>query len=430
MSTKLPIAILGAGPIGLAAAAHLAERNQQFVILEAGNSVGAAMESWNHVKLFSTWQYNIDGAARRLLESRNDPGAAPWEQPRPTQLPTGRELIDAYLAPLAAHPAIAPHLRLQRRVTAVTRTTPTGGSFDKTRTTARGTQPFLIRFATATGEHELTARAVIDATGIWNSPNPVGRSGIHAIGETTAREQALITSPLPDPLGAERSQFAGKRVLVLGSGHSAATTLIALGRLRQQDPATEILWGIRGAADPGRLFGGGAADELPARGQLGASLRRLVESANVTLLEGVSVSELRVESDATPHRLTVVSADGRTLEVDFLVPATGFRPDHRITAELRLALDDATEAPVALGPLIAPEFHSCGTVPAHGATALAHPEKHFYTVGAKSYGRAPTFLLATGYEQVRSVTAELSGDGEAARQVKLSLPQTGVCSAG
>lgn len=430
MSPALPIAIIGAGPIGLAAAAHLTERKQPFVVLESGGTVASAIESWQHVKLFSTWQYNLDRAAQRLLESQGEAGAIPWERPRATQLPTGRELIDTYLAPLAAHPAIAPHLRFRHRVTAITRASITGGSFDKTRTTGREAQPFLVRFTTPNGEGEVLARAVIDATGTWHSPNPVGRSGIPAIGEAAARKRATVTAPLPDPLGAERARFAGKRILVLGSGHSAATTLIALGRLRQQEPSTEILWGIRAVADANRLFGGGAADELPARGQLGVSLRRLVDSGAATLVEGVSVTALTAEAGNAPHPLTVDLADGRTLQVDLLVPATGFRPDHSITSELRLALDDPTEAPIAIGSLIAPEFHSCGTVPAHGATALAHPERNFYTVGAKSYGRAPTFLLATGYEQVRSVAAELSGDGEAARAVHLSLPQTGVCSAG
>lgn len=78
--------------------------------------------------------------------------------------------------------------------------------------------------------------------------------------------------------------------------------------------------------------------------------------------------------------------------------------------------------------MIDPEFHSCGTVPAHGAAVLAHPDKDFYIAGMKSYGRAPTFLLATGYEQVRSIAAALAGDQAAANQAHLELPETGVCS--
>ncbi len=96
--------------------------------------------------------------------------------------------------------------------------------------------------------------------------------------------------------------------------------------------------------------------------------------------------------------------------------------------ELRLALDTSLESPVALAPLIDPNVHSCGTVPPHGVEELSHPEENFYIVGMKSYGRAPTFLTLTGYEQVRSIVAALTGDYEAARNVELILPETGVCS--
>jgi hypothetical protein len=124
-----------------------------------------------------------------------------------------------------------------------------------------------------------------------------------------------------------------------------------------------------------------------------------------------------------------VGEDGATIgPVDEIVCATGFRPDLTLTRELRLDLDTAVEAPSALAPLIDPNVHSCGSVPPHGAEELKHPEPDFYTVGMKSYGRAPTFLLLTGYEQVRSVVAAIAGDWESARKVELVLPETGVCS--
>ena len=103
-----------------------------------------------------------------------------------------------------------------------------------------------------------------------------------------------------------------------------------------------------------------------------------------------------------------------SLFVDRIVVATGFRPDLSFLGEIRIALDPVVEAPPALAPLIDPNFHSCGTVPAHGITELAHPEPGFTIVGSKSYGRAPTFLMATGYEQVRSVVADIAGDHVAA----------------
>jgi hypothetical protein len=123
------------------------------------------------------------------------------------------------------------------------------------------------------------------------------------------------------------------------------------------------------------------------------------------------------------------SVDGRRLgPFDQIIAATGFRPDLTFLRELRLDLDSALDSSRSLAPLIDPNVHSCGTVPAHGEAELRHPEPNIYLVGAKSYGRAPTFLLATGYEQVRSIVAELAGDHEAARRVELVLPETGVCS--
>lgn len=423
MNQTHPVVVIGAGPVGLAAAAHLLERNQDVRVLEAGPTAGATMLSWGHIKLFSTWRYNIDAAARRLLETPTDTYAGQWDAPRETRLPTGAEMVSDYLEPLANHPALAPKISYGQRVTHVTRIQPDGKGVDKTNSKQRPDSLFLVRTATDAGAQEFIARAVIDASGTWNQPNPVGRSGIDAIGEAEARDAGFITSPLPDPLNADAQHFAGKTILVLGAGHSAANTLISLGRLRQKHPTTTILWGLRGTANPVRLYGGGAADELPARGQLGTSLRRFVDNGDIRILENVAITSLE-----TGHRLTVNLADATSIDVDFLVPATGFRPDLSILSELRLDMDQIVEAPRQLGPLIDPEFHSCGTVTAHGERVLAHPDPNFYIVGMKSYGRAPTFLMATGYEQVRSIAAALAGDRAAADQVELELPETGVCS--
>lgn len=418
MTENYPVVVIGAGPTGLAAAAHLIEQDQEVLVLEAGASVGATIKQWKHIKLFSPWRFNIDAAARRLLENTGD-----WVAPRETKLPTGAEFLEQYLEPLASHPKLISQIIYGHRVTKISRLHQDGRGVDKARTADRDESLFLIRTETAQGAVDLQARAVIDATGTWNQPNPVGRSGIEAIGESEAHAAGFITSPLPDPLGADSEDFAGKTILVLGAGHSAANTIISLGRLQKERPDTKVLWGLRGQANPIRLYGGGAADELPARGQLGTSLRRLVENEHVSLVENVSVGSLTVG-----EKLSVNLADGRVLEVDRIVPATGFRPDLTMLSELRLDLDQTVEAPSALGPLIDPEFHSCGTVSAHGEKELSHPEKNFYIVGMKSYGRAPTFLMATGCEQVRSIAAHLSGDHEAARRVELDLPETGVCS--
>ncbi len=423
MSSTYPVIVIGAGPIGLATAANLRERGQEVLVLEAGEQAGSAIKQWAHIKLFSPWRFNIDAAAQRLLETASEGYAGEWEAPRITKLPTGGELVSEYLQPLAAHPELAPRIRYGHRVIKVSRIAADGRGVDKTRGANRDETLFLVRAQTNEDQVDLIGRAVVDASGTWNQPSPVGRAGIEAIGEAKARERGYILGGLVDPLGADEQELAGKSLLVLGAGHSAANTIIALGRLQKQYPETRVVWGLRGDANPIRLYGGGAADQLPARGQLGTSLRRLVENGNVQLLENVAVASLKSED-----QLTVSLSDGRELVVDRIIAATGFRPDLQMLSELRLDLDESVEAPRQLGPLIDPAFHSCGTVTAHGEKLLAHPEKNFYIVGMKSYGRAPTFLMATGYEQVRSIAAALSGDSQAADRVELDLPETGVCS--
>jgi hypothetical protein len=172
------------------------------------------------------------------------------------------------------------------------------------------------------------------------------------------------------------------------------------------------------------MFGGGQQDQLEARGALGSRLQALVADGRVRLVTGFRAVRVRAQGNA----LVVESDDGAAIgPIDEIVVATGFRPDLSVARELRLELDPWLEAPTRLAPLIDPNVHSCGTVYPHGAAELAHPEKNFYVVGMKSYGRAPTFLLLTGYEQVRSVVCALVGDEAGARNVELVLPETGVC---
>jgi thioredoxin reductase len=406
----LPVVVIGAGPVGLAAGAHLAERGMPFLILEAGTEAGAAIRSWGHVNVFSPWRYDTDAAARRLLEAEG------WQHPDHEALPTGDQIVDEYLAPLAKHPAIAGHLRFGHRVTAIGRR-----GIDRVRSAGRNQAPFQIRATTDAGEVRILARAVIDASGTWHTPNVLGGDGRPALGENDAA--AFIDSALPDVLGADRDRFAGRHTLVAGAGHSATNTLINLATLADAEPGTTVTWVVRGAVGA-RTFGGGEADALPARGALGTRLKALIDGGRVQLLSGFTIDAVQVDGDG----VVVTALDGRTVTAHRIVAATGFRPDHSIAAELRLDLDPVLGSTRALAPLIDPNEHSCGTVPPHGQAELLHPEPGFYVVGMKSYGRAPTFLMATGFEQVRSIVAFLDGDLEAAADVQLELPETGVCN--
>ncbi|MEU4231220.1 FAD-dependent oxidoreductase [Nonomuraea sp. NPDC026600] len=402
---ELPIVVIGAGPVGLAAAAHLAERNLDYLVLEAGEQAGASVAKWGHVRVFSPWKYNIDAAARRLLEADG------WTAPDPEWLPTGAELIDDYLAPLAK--LMGERLRTNAKVTAISRL-----GYDRVRTNGREQAPFLIRLE---GGQELQARTVIDSSGTYTSPNVLGASGLPAHSEESVAD--LIDHALPDVLGTDRDRYEGSRVMVVGAGHSAATTLLALAQLTD----TPITWAIR-AGNAGRAYGGGDADALPARGALGTRLHALVASGRIQLLTGFFTHRVHATGDGVEVISRDPSGAEQSVTVDRIVSATGYRPDHSIASELRLDLDPILGSTRALAPLIDPNQHSCGTVPAHGVDELAHPEPGYYAVGVKSYGRAPTFLMATGYEQVRSVVAAVAGDWEAARDVQLDLPETGVCS--
>lgn len=408
----LPVAVIGAGPVGLAAAAHLVARDETSVVLDAGATVGASIREWGHVRLFSPWRHVTDSVSTALLEADG------WTAPPGDEFPTGDDLVDRYLLPLAAHPRIASNIRLNSRVLAVTRR-----GIDKLTTEGREASPFVLRVQHTDGSIEhIKARAVIDASGTWQTPNPVGADGLMAMGETCVGDR--IAYGIPDVLGAERERYAGRRVLVVGSGHSAFNALLDLAELAKAEPETRITWAIRRAATTDDLYGGGAADALPARGALGQRLRDLVERGAIHLVTGFRIDALH----DTPEGIVAHGASGALPPVDLIIAATGFRPDLLLAKELRLALDPVVESPVALAPLIDPNLHSCGTVPPHGFQELSHPEPGFYTAGMKSYGRAPTFLLLTGYEQVRSVVCALTGDDEGARNVMLTLPETGVCS--
>jgi len=412
---SLPVAIIGAGPIGLAAACHLLARGEKPVVLEAGEGPGHTIRQWAHVSTFSPWEFMTDKAAVRLLEAHG------WQHPPAATIPSGRDLIELYLEPLAQLPALQPRIRYRTRVTAVTRK-----GFEKVRTQGRDAQPFILRIARPDGEEEVVeAKAVIDASGTWTSPNPAGADGLLAIGEADAADQ--IHYGIPDVLGAARERYAGKTVMVVGGGHSALNALIELATLRRDFPATRILWIMR-KTNIDAAFGGEAADALPARGALGIQGRALVESKTVQVLSPFRIALVERVADGSLSITGDHNGVQQTLAADEMIVATGFRPDLSILREIRLTLDPWLESSGTIGPLIDPNLHSCGTVRPHGARELAHPEANFFIIGMKSYGRAPTFLLATGHEQARSVAAALTGDMEAAARVELQLPDTGVCS--
>lgn len=408
-----PDVVIGAGPVGLAAATRLLARGHRVVVLDAGDRAGAHVRAWGHVHLFSPWGQVVDPAAVELLDGQG------WVSPDPETFPTGWEWAEQYLQPLAdALVSGGVEVRYGTRVTGVARR-----GRDVVVDAGRDTEPLTVHVHGPDGEDRLAAASVLDASGTWATPNPLGSDGLPALGEVAAADQISYAVPdLTDP--AVRARYAGRHVVVAGTGASAHTTLVGLGGLAEDEPGTRITWLVR-RAGVGDAFGGGEADELPQRGALGARAHDVVTGPYASTATGFRTTEVHRTPEA---RLQVVSEDGQVVEdVDEVVALTGQRPDLSFLTEVRLDLDPALQSPTKLAPLVDPNVHSCGTVYPHGAAELTQPEPGLFLLGAKAYGRAPTFLALTGYEQARSVAAALDGDTEDAGRVELTLPETGVC---
>ncbi|UOY92387.1 NAD(P)-binding domain-containing protein [Ectobacillus sp. JY-23] len=410
----LPVAIIGAGPVGLAAAAHLAKRGEAFLVLEAGFEVAANILTWGHVRLFSPWRYNMDKAAVELLEKHD------WKAPDLDQLPTGKELIENYLQPLSNLPEIHPYLHQNTKVLGISRK-----YTDKMKTSGREQVPFTL-YAEKDGVFTTyEVRAVLDASGTWGNPNPANSSGVWLEEEKSL--QQYIFYGIPEILGSARTRYKNKRIAVVGGGHSAINTLLELAELKEMYPKTDIVWIMR-RQKVEEAYGGEEKDALAARGALGSRVHEVVDSGKVKVMTPFQIQRVSKVNNVMNIHGNMNGKEQMIANVDEIIVNTGSRPNLDMLRELRTSIDTTTESVEALAPLIDPNVHSCGTVRAHGEKELRQPEKDLYILGSKSYGRAPTFLMATGYEQVRSVVAHLTRDYEAASKVELDLPETGVCS--
>ncbi|MDO5977506.1 NAD(P)/FAD-dependent oxidoreductase [Flavivirga spongiicola] len=413
-NNNLPIAIIGGGPVGLSAAAHLTKQNLSFIVFEAGQSVGQNMLSWSHVRVFSPWKYNIDSAAKELLLPTD------WKEPNENELPTGRELVEDYFHPLANLPELKPHIHLNSKVLSIGRK-----GLDKMKTLGREDKQFSIKVEENGTINYYEAKAVIDATGTWNQPNPIGSGGVHAEGEQELENHIFYGIPNVKAYHLER--YRNKNVVVVGGGHSAINALLDLADVQKEYPKTQLNWVLR-KDNMDKVYGGKKDDALEARGALGIRIEQLVNSGKLNVYTPFHILKL-IKDDNGIQIIGDLSGNKETIKnVDEIISNTGSRPNLDMIREVRVDLDSSLESVFDLAELIDPNVHSCGTVRPHGEKELRHPDKGFYIVGSKSYGRAPTFLMATGYEQVRSIVAYMAGDKEVAERVELNLPETGVCS--
>ncbi|WP_422104189.1 NAD(P)-binding domain-containing protein [Winogradskyella sp.] len=408
----LPIAVIGAGPIGLAAAAHIVNRKARPLVFEVSDSIAGNVKSWGHVTMFSQWKLNIDKVSQNILEKNG------WQAPEGETIPTGNDLVEQYLRPLSQTNELQSHIKLGAKVVAISRQ-----RINKSKDAHRDRAPFIIRVLENGKLNSYKARAVIDASGTWSNPNPMGSDGLFAVGEKEHRSH--IFYGIPNVLGVHKKRYQSKEVAVVGSGHSAINTILDLVDLKHEFPSVKIKWLLRKKSITD-IYGGLDNDELPGRGRLGHKIKAIVESNYIEVITPFFIDEIMRSKNKLMIK-GISDSHNNFVSTDEIIVSTGLRPDIQLFRELRISLDAALESPIRLAPLINPNIHSCGTVAPHGATELQHPEKDFYVVGMKSYGRAPTFLLTTGYEQVRSVVAAIEGDWKSAKEVHLELPKTGVC---
>lgn len=411
---ELLIAIIGGGPVGLAAAANLSERNIPFIIFEAGSTVGSNMLDWGHVRMFTPWKYTIDKSAERLLNRHG------WIKPNEEGYPTGKDMVEKYLIPLANLPQIKPRLQLFSRVISISKK-----DIDKMITNGRDDEPYIVTILQGVETRSIEVGGIIDASGTWKNPKPMGSNGLSAPGEVENADQ--ISYRIPDVLGKDKSRYAQKSVAVVGAGHSALNSLLDLAKLASTESQTKIHWIVR-VSNLNKIYGGKENDALSARGALGTATEKLVKNEVFKVHSSFFVNEIAKIYDKLVIKGKKDGFDSKIEQIDEIIVNTGSRPKLSMLREVRAQFDPALECVPGIAELIDPNIHSCGTVRPHGELELRQPEKNFYIVGMKSYGRAPTFLLLTGYEQVRSIVASIAGDTIAARKVELILPETGVCN--
>ncbi len=380
------IAIIGAGPIGLEAAIAAMDGGFEVEIFERGK-VADAVRQWGHVKMFSPFGMNSTARGRERLERS---GAS---LPESNELLTGAEFRERYLLSLAR--SLPPDvLHEDTAVLAIGRSGVLKG--DHIGESVRGNTRFRMLTRNATGdERVVNADVILDCTGTYTQPNGLGDGGIPAPGEGAARDR--IFYGIPDFIGRDGKRFAGRRVLVVGAGHSGATAVTGLVELG----SAETHWLLRrDRALPSEEI---PDDPLPERSRLAAKSNRLVQEGRVTLHRAASIESIANLNGALPVRIATPN-DEYSLVIDEIIVATGFRPDLMLARELQVQTCWATEGTYPLAASLLGEAGAdCLKTPAFGAEMLMHPEPNYFTLGMKSYGRAPNFLLRTGHEQIETV---------------------------
>ncbi len=395
------ILVLGGGPIGLETALYATHLGFDVNLVEAGG-IGANVLSWGHVCMFSPWAMNCSPLGQRLLTLS---GYGPFKDG--SVCPTGRQYVDCYLTPLARSIPLAGRLHVGTRVIGIGR----AGLFKGERIgdPGRGRRRFRVLTAGRKGETVFEADTVIDATGTYGQHRYLGDGGIPATGELAAGRR-IEYGPV-NCLGVAGRKYAGRRILLIGGGYSAATSAVGLAALARRQPRTRVVWVVRRRDwPPVTRF---HDDPLPSRDRLAREANAIARNTGggFAVLQGAAVEAIRPgKGGAAPLHVVIMTTSGpRRARFDRIIANVGYRPDRSIYRELQFHECHATEGPVRLAAaLLANSGGDCLSQPSASDELLATTEPGFFVLGSKSYGRNPNFLLQTGFEQIRTLFAGLT----------------------
>ncbi len=406
VDTPARIAVLGAGPIGLEAALYARYLGYDVDIYERG-SVAEHVLRWGHVRMFTPFGMNRSPLGLAALRAQEPT----YEAPADEELLSGRQFARRYLLPLAQSDLLADSLREHTEVVAIGRDGPLIGDLAGDET--RGDYNFRLLLASTNPEdhgRQRTAEAdvIIDATGTFGHHNWLGHGGIPALGELAA--ETHIEYGLADVLGTARDEYAGRNILLVGGGYSAAANLVALAELAAQAPDTWITWVTRGECDEKspQPIAPIADDRLSERQRVTQIANSLASSdANhVTPLGGTTVDAVAWHADLGRFSVRFLGRHAGELEFDRIVANVGYHADWQLHAELHIDTSYESGGPRKLAAELAtvsgPDGFE-GRPP--GSGTLIQPEPNFYVLGAKSYGRDSRFFITDGLEQVRALFA-------------------------
>ncbi len=390
------IAVLGAGPIGIEAALYARQLGFAVTVYERGQ-IGEHLRRWGHVRLFSPFGMNSTALGRSTLRSADLPGES--------ECITGVEHLSRYLSPLAQSESLKESLRTETLIIRVGR-----GGFLKREALGdarRAQQPFQLLLRKGQEERIDEADIVLDCTGTYGAHCWMGDGGIPAVGELSV--EAQVSYGLDDVLGGRKGHYAGKSVLVVGSGYSAATSACLLSTLAEQHPETWIVWLARGnRRQPLPRI---ANDPLKERDRLAARANSLAArgDGNIEFHSQSVIRSIAWNNNAFRVNSRINGKD-RVWEIDRVIANVGYVPDTAMFRELQIQECPATQAPMGFAAVIQKTAGAdSATVPQFSAAALRTTEQNFYIIGAKSYGRNSQFFLRTGFEQVRDVFAMITG---------------------